>query len=157
MSQADYNVKSCQNLAISNPKADLHNINAHTKFGENSLTFTKVVICPRQITAKNWQKLPINNPKPDLHNINAHTKFDENPLTQVIIWKQKYGWMDEQPMRYHNTPPLVVGYKKQDRGIKETDIVCKVTVSDRKNDTKQKCRNEQNQSKDWDTVKEKTN
>ena len=28
-------VKNWLNLPISNPKADLHNINAHTKFGEN--------------------------------------------------------------------------------------------------------------------------
>ena len=29
----------CWNLPISNPKTDLHNINAHTKFGENPLMF----------------------------------------------------------------------------------------------------------------------
>ena len=33
-----------QNLPIINPKADLHNINADTKFGENPLMFTKVII-----------------------------------------------------------------------------------------------------------------
>ena len=33
-----------QNLPISNPKPDLHNINAHTKFGENPLMFTQVII-----------------------------------------------------------------------------------------------------------------
>ena len=37
-------VKNGQNLPISNPKPDLHNINAHTKFGENPLIFTRVVI-----------------------------------------------------------------------------------------------------------------
>ena len=49
-------------------------------------------------SVKNWRNLPINNPKPDLHNINAHTEFGRNPLkfTQVIIWKQKYGQMDER-------------------------------------------------------------
>ena len=30
-------VKNGQNLPISNPKADLYNINAYTKFGENPL------------------------------------------------------------------------------------------------------------------------
>ena len=29
---------------ISNPKPDLNNINAHTKFGENRLIFTQVII-----------------------------------------------------------------------------------------------------------------
>ena len=31
-------------LTISNPNQDLHNINAHTKFGENQLTFTQIII-----------------------------------------------------------------------------------------------------------------
>ena len=37
-------VKNWRNLAISNPKPDLHNMNAHTKFGENPLMFTQVII-----------------------------------------------------------------------------------------------------------------
>ena len=37
---ADNSVKNRQNLPISNPKLDLHIINAHTKFGENPLIFT---------------------------------------------------------------------------------------------------------------------
>ena len=37
-------VKNRQNLPINNPKADLHNINAHTKFGENPLIFTQVIV-----------------------------------------------------------------------------------------------------------------
>ena len=40
MSRADNSVKIWWNL----PKPDLHNINAHTKFGENPLTFTQVII-----------------------------------------------------------------------------------------------------------------
>ena len=44
MSRADNSVKIRQNLHISNPKPDLHNINAHTKFGENPLMFTQVII-----------------------------------------------------------------------------------------------------------------
>ena len=44
MSQADDSVKIWWNLPISNPKPDLHNINAHTKFGENPLKFTQVII-----------------------------------------------------------------------------------------------------------------
>ena len=42
--QVDNSVKNGQNLPISNLKADLHNINAHTKFGENLLIFTKIII-----------------------------------------------------------------------------------------------------------------
>ena len=40
VSGADNSVKIWRNLPISNPKPDLHNINAHTKFGENPLMFT---------------------------------------------------------------------------------------------------------------------
>ena len=42
MSRADNSVKIGQNLPISNLKPDIHNINAHTKFGENPLMFTQV-------------------------------------------------------------------------------------------------------------------
>ena len=41
---ADNSVKIWWNLPISNPKPDLHNINAQTKFGENPLLFTQVII-----------------------------------------------------------------------------------------------------------------
>ena len=44
VSRADNYVKIWQNLPISNPKPDLHNINAYTKFGENPLMFTQVII-----------------------------------------------------------------------------------------------------------------
>ena len=44
MSRADNSVKNLRNMPISNPKPDLHNINAHTKFGENLLIFTEVII-----------------------------------------------------------------------------------------------------------------
>ena len=44
VSRADNSVKNWRNLPISNPKPDLHNINAHTKFGENPLMFTQVNI-----------------------------------------------------------------------------------------------------------------
>ena len=40
VSWADNPVKIWRNLPISNIKADLHNINAYTKFGENPLMFT---------------------------------------------------------------------------------------------------------------------
>ena len=44
MLQADNSVKNCWNLPISHPKTDLHNINAHIKFGENLLRFTQVIV-----------------------------------------------------------------------------------------------------------------
>ena len=44
VSRADNSVKNKQNLPISNSKPDLHNINAHAKFGEIPLTFTQVII-----------------------------------------------------------------------------------------------------------------
>ena len=45
MSQTD---NSCQNLPISNSKPDLYNINAHTKFSENPLTFAQVIVWKRK-------------------------------------------------------------------------------------------------------------
>ena len=47
VSRADNSVKHLRNLSISNPKPDLHNINAHTKFGDNPLMFTEVIIRKR--------------------------------------------------------------------------------------------------------------
>ena len=75
---------------MSNPKADLHNINAHIKFDENPLRFThcpesKIRVCCGQITVKNRRNSTISNPKTDVHNVNAHTKFGENPLILVKL------------------------------------------------------------------------
>ena len=44
MSWADNSVKIWWNVPISNPKLDLHNINAHPKFHENPLKFAQVII-----------------------------------------------------------------------------------------------------------------
>ena len=44
VSQADNSVKNWRNLPTNNPKPDLYNINAHTKFGENPLIFTQFII-----------------------------------------------------------------------------------------------------------------
>ena len=41
VSRADNSVKIWRNLPISNPKPDLHDINAQNKFGENPLMFTR--------------------------------------------------------------------------------------------------------------------
>ena len=40
VSRADNSFKIWRNLPISNPKPEIRNINAHTKFGENPLMFT---------------------------------------------------------------------------------------------------------------------
>ena len=44
MSRADNSVKIWRNLPISNPKSDLLNVNAYSKFGENPLLFTQVIV-----------------------------------------------------------------------------------------------------------------
>ena len=44
VSRADNSLIFLRNLPISNTKADLNNINARTKFGENLLMFTQVII-----------------------------------------------------------------------------------------------------------------
>ena len=41
---ADNSMKNWRNLPISNPKPDLHNINAYTKFAENQLIFIHDII-----------------------------------------------------------------------------------------------------------------
>ena len=63
MSLADNSVKIWRYLPISNPKPDLNNINAHTKFGENPLKFTQVIIWKRklglveQVTPSKFEKI----------------------------------------------------------------------------------------------------
>ena len=53
---ANNSVKNWQNLPINKPKPDLHIINAHTKFGEKPLIFTKVIIQKRKYRWANlWQ------------------------------------------------------------------------------------------------------
>ena len=47
VSRADNSVKIWRNLPISNPKPDL-NVNAYSKFGENSLLFTRVIVPKRK-------------------------------------------------------------------------------------------------------------
>ena len=49
VSWADNSVKIWRNLPIYNPKPDLHNNNALTKFGENPLIFTQGIIRKRKM------------------------------------------------------------------------------------------------------------
>ena len=48
VSRADNSVQILQNLPISNPKPDLINVNAYSKFGENPLLFTQVIVRKRK-------------------------------------------------------------------------------------------------------------
>ena len=78
---ADNSVKIWRTLPIRNPKPDLHNINAHTKFGENPLMFTQVIIRKRK---NGWT---------DRWTYNWGTD------------RQTHG----RPTWNHNTPPLLCG------------------------------------------------
>ena len=67
VSRAENSVKIWGNLPISNPKPDLHNINAHTKFGENPLMFTQVIIRKRKTDGQmydGWTDTQMSNMKP---------------------------------------------------------------------------------------------
>ena len=48
VSQADNSVKIQLNLPINNPNPDLLNVNAYSKFGENPLLFTQVIVWKRK-------------------------------------------------------------------------------------------------------------
>ena len=48
MSWADNSVKIWRNLPISNPKQDVLNVNAYSKFDENPLLLTQVMIRKRK-------------------------------------------------------------------------------------------------------------
>ena len=48
VSRADNSEKIIRNVPISNPKADLLNVNAYSKFDENPLLFTQVIIQKRK-------------------------------------------------------------------------------------------------------------
>ena len=67
VSRADNSVKIWRILPISNHKPDLHNINAQTKFGENPLMFTQVIIRKRKTdgrTYDRWTDTRMSNVKP---------------------------------------------------------------------------------------------
>ena len=48
VSRADNSENILRNLPISNPKPDLLNVNTYSKFDENPLLFTKVIIRKRK-------------------------------------------------------------------------------------------------------------
>ena len=115
MSQADRNsVKIWRTLPFSNPKPDLHNINAHTKFGENSLTFTpsyqpetKIWACLGQITPSKFDEIcPLAIPN-QISTISMHipslVKIHWNLLKlssgNKIRTDKTDGWMDGRTYR----------------------------------------------------------
>ena len=70
VSRAEKSVKIWRNLPFSNPKPDLLNVNAYSKFGENPLFFTQVIVWKENMgvsragnSVKYWRNLPISNPK----------------------------------------------------------------------------------------------
>ena len=95
VSWGDNSVKIWRNLPISNPIADHHNIDPHTRFGENPLIFTQVIrkrkngVSWGDNSVKNWRNLPISNPIPLIPDNNMYAKFEEIPwkIPQVIDWK----------------------------------------------------------------------
>ena len=68
LSRVDNSVKNWRNLPTSNPKSDLYNINAHTKFGENLLIFIclsgneNTDVSRADYFIKIWRNFLINNP-----------------------------------------------------------------------------------------------
>ena len=73
-------------MPISNPKSDLYNINAHTKFGENPLCLLKLSsgnenmgVSQADNSVKFDEISPIAIPN-QISTISMHTKFGENPL-----------------------------------------------------------------------------
>ena len=66
VSRANNSIKIWRNLPISNPKLDLHNINAHTMFGENPLMFTQVIIRKQKMDTRtsNVKDTRMSNVKP---------------------------------------------------------------------------------------------
>ena len=138
LSRAYNFVKLWRNFPISIPKQDLLNVNAYSKFGENPLLFTQVIVWKRKYghvsgdnSVRNWRNLSISNPKPDLHNINTHTKLVKIHWCLHNLSSGKEKWTDERtydrrtdgrtpgrPTWNHNPPPILW------RGIKSIDIFC---------------------------------
>ena len=83
VSWADNSVKIWRNWSISNPKSNLHNINAHTKFGETPLMFTPVIIRKRNMDRRTDVRMAYN-------------------------WRAD-GQTHGRPTWNHNTPPLSCG------------------------------------------------
>ena len=77
VSRADISVKIWRNLSISNPKPDLHNINAHTKFGENPLMFTQVIIWKRKM---DWWTTVRTDERTDVRRTDGYTDYQRETI-----------------------------------------------------------------------------
>ena len=80
VSRAGNSVKIWRNLPISNPKPDIHNINAHTKFGENPLMFTQVIIRKRKTDGRTQDGR--TDGRTDTRTSNVKPKY-----TATIVWR----------------------------------------------------------------------
>ena len=78
MSRADNFVKKLRNLTISDPKLDLHNINAHTKFGENPFIFTQDITRKR-----NYGRTVVRQ------TAGRTDGYTDNQLETIIVWREK--------------------------------------------------------------------
>ena len=124
-------VKHWGNLSISNSKPDLLHINACTKFGENPLMFTQVIIrrwkygCVfRQLILSKFDEIcPIASKSRSPHYQSTYQIWWKSiDVYSSNHWETKYrqtynwwtdGWMNgqthEPPTWNHNTPPLSCG------------------------------------------------
>ena len=101
VSRADNSVKIWRNLSVSNPKPDLHNINAHTKFGENPLMFTQVIIRKRKRT----------DGRADVRRTDGHT--GDQRETIIPHHYCVAGYNNEQSIdRWSNTQPIIKSINK---------------------------------------------
>ena len=125
VSRADNSVKIWRNLSISNPKPDLLNVNAYSKFGENPLLLssycpeTKIWACFGQITPSNINEIcPLAIPN-QISTISMYipSLVKIHWCLLVIIRKRKTDGRTNgqnerthgRPTWNHNTPPLLCG------------------------------------------------
>ena len=91
MSRADNFVKKLRNLTISDPKLDLHNINAHTKFGENPFIFTQDITRKR-----NYGRTVVRQ------TAGRTDGYTENQLETIIVWRGlKRTLLDKKRTAWH--------------------------------------------------------
>ena len=130
MSRADNSVKNWGNLPISNPKPDLHNINAHTKFGENPLMFTQVIILKRKTDVwrtDRWTDSRKTNAIQNQITISMHIPSLVKIhwcLLKLSSWNKKWtdgqmdGLTDDQRETIIPSHYCVAGYKKTNKACK---------------------------------------
>ena len=90
VSRADNSVKNWRNLPISNPKPDFHNIKAHTKFDENPLMFTQVIIRKRKTDGRTTDGLTDDQREtiiPRHYCVAGYKKRDKIKREKIIIMR----------------------------------------------------------------------